>query len=84
MTLLLTYINFYILASVKSVPWASLEGVARSCVELHLSLVEGLTAVAVTCPASLQSKLLHTIAEIISSLISSKFGAFCHHFLFFM
>uniref|UniRef100_A0A915AK10 Uncharacterized protein n=1 Tax=Parascaris univalens TaxID=6257 RepID=A0A915AK10_PARUN len=67
-------LDCHLQASVKSVPWASLEGVARSCVELHLSLVEGLTAVAVTCPASLQSKLLHTIAEIISSLISSKFG----------
>ncbi|VDM38308.1 unnamed protein product [Toxocara canis] len=60
--------------SSEAVPWSSLGGVGRSCVELHLSLVEGLTAVAVTCPASLQSRLLHTIAETISSLINSKFG----------
>uniref|UniRef100_A0A158Q8G4 DUF1981 domain-containing protein n=1 Tax=Elaeophora elaphi TaxID=1147741 RepID=A0A158Q8G4_9BILA len=46
----------------------------RSCTEVYLSLLESLTAVTFVCPASLQSNLLRTIADLIKEQVNTKFG----------
>uniref|UniRef100_A0A915PMZ5 DUF1981 domain-containing protein n=1 Tax=Setaria digitata TaxID=48799 RepID=A0A915PMZ5_9BILA len=54
-------------------PWKNYTASKRSCTEVYLSLLEGLTAVTFICPASLQSNLLRTIADLITDQANTKF-----------
>ncbi|KAL3997839.1 hypothetical protein ACH3XW_12555 [Acanthocheilonema viteae] len=56
------------------VPWKNYTASRRSCTEVYLSLLEGLTAVTFVCPSSLQSSLLRTIADLIIGQMDTKFG----------
>lgn len=56
------------------VPWKNYTASRRSCTEVYFSLLEGLTAITFVCPASLQSNLLRTIADLIKEQIDTKFG----------
>uniref|UniRef100_A0A8L7TFT1 DUF1981 domain-containing protein n=1 Tax=Brugia malayi TaxID=6279 RepID=A0A8L7TFT1_BRUMA len=56
------------------IPWKNYTASRRSCTEVYLSLLEGLIAVTFVCPASLQSNLLRTIAELIKEQVDTKFG----------
>lgn len=55
-------------------PWKNEKASRRSCTEVYLSLLEGLTAATFVCPASLQSKLLQIIADLIKEQLDAKFG----------
>ncbi|VDN18079.1 unnamed protein product [Gongylonema pulchrum] len=55
-------------------PWENYTAPMRSCVEIYLSLLEGLTAVTFVCPVPLQSNLLRTIADLIEAQISTDYG----------
>ncbi|EJW76614.1 hypothetical protein WUBG_12479 [Wuchereria bancrofti] len=57
-----------------TIPWKNYTASRRSCTEVYLSLLEGLIAVTFVCPASLQSNLLRTIAELIKEQVDTKFG----------
>ncbi|VDN25625.1 unnamed protein product [Gongylonema pulchrum] len=56
-------------------PWENYTAPMRSCVEIYLSLLEGLTAVTFVCPVPLQSNLLRTIADLIEAQISTDYGS---------
>ncbi|VDO62223.1 unnamed protein product [Onchocerca flexuosa] len=60
-----------------TIPWKDFTASRRSCIEIYLSLLEGLTAVTFVCPASLQSNLLRTIADLIKEQMDTKFGNIC-------
>ncbi|CAG9537287.1 unnamed protein product [Cercopithifilaria johnstoni] len=57
-----------------TVPWKNYTASRRSCIEVYLSLLEGLIAITFICPASLQSNLLRTIADLIKEQMDTKFG----------
>uniref|UniRef100_A0A914WMU4 RNA-directed DNA polymerase n=1 Tax=Plectus sambesii TaxID=2011161 RepID=A0A914WMU4_9BILA len=63
-----------------SPPWSGLPVTQLAIIEVWLTLIEGLTAVAVTCSRSLQPELLQALSDMIESLRSCPgpdFGAYC-------
>jgi hypothetical protein len=60
--------------AIDALPWKEMSLSQHCTIELWLSLIEGMTAVLVTCPRSLQSKLLHTLGEITNSFMKNPPG----------